>query len=925
MITMKSLWKDIFREIKNTFGRFLSLLIITALGAASVVGIQASAIDMRDIADKTYKEHNLYDLQLKSSTGFDEDDIKAIKDAKDVLSIMPTYIFDVFINIKDEAKTVRTYALPDNINTVDIEEGRLPQKTSECAVEKSLFKKGNYKIGDVIKLSLDNMDDYNKVFNEDTFTIVGVVSSPLYVSHDRGRTSIGDGSLGYYMYLHKDAYDLDVYTDVYVLKNGSKDIYNLSEDYDDKAKNWAIDMESVGDARIEVQNNKLKDAKKDIDDGWVKYNDGVKELNEKSLDGKKQLDDAKERLEEIKTELENNEYQLNMAPMPDEQKAYAKAQIDAGWDAYNEGLDEYNKNLEKFNDEIADGQKKLDDSKKELGDSQKKLDDAPNPEWFYFTRKDGTSFDSYYQDTLRLQKIGYVFPMVFFLVAILVSLTSMSRMVEEHRMQMGVFKALGYKPFSIMLKYFLYAFSASLLGGVLGVLVGSNLFPRVISNAYGHLYTMPKVDTPIPIYIALIAIIAAVSSVVLVTIATCAGSMIGAPALLMRPKSPKAGKRVIIERIPLIWSKLGFIGKVTARNIFRYKRRFLMTLIGIAGCTALLLTAFGIRDSVGSVSKFQFEDIVKYDAQGFLKEITTKEQREGLDKIVPDVHLYIREESIDVKGLNNKLSASLIVPEFSDKLNDFINIYSSTTKKVETLSQNKVIITEKLARTIKIEIGDNINLVTSDGKSYEAKVESIAENYVRHYIYMSSDLYFKIFGLNPKYNNIFMLSSDNNLNEKMMKNDNVRAVVLTSDLLKNLSDSTDALGIVTIVLLVLACSLAFVVLFNLTNINITERIRELATIKVLGFHDNELALYVYRENAAVTIMGIALGLICGVFLDRFVLTSVEIDLLKFPLIIYPLSYVMAIALSLTFALFVNWVMNYKLANINMVESLKNVE
>jgi len=814
---MSAYRKDILREIKNTMGRFLSLFVIAALGTIAVVGIQAASVDMRAIADKTYKGQNLYDIQLKSATGFEDDDISALRNLPDVHTVMPMYIYDTYIYFENETRTARTYALPDRLNKIEILDGRLPQNTGECVVEPELLIYGKYEIGDTVTLGLDNMDDYYDVLDNNKFTIVGVVSSPFYISFERGNTLLGDGKLNFYLYLYSESYKLDVYTDVYLLMDGSQDMDNLTDDYYDCAGEWKQNITLTGDIRVQ--------AKKD-------------------------------------------DY------------IYA----------------------------------------------QKMLYGAPTPEWFYFTRKDGVAYDSYYQDTLRLQSIGYVFPLMFFLVAILVSLTTMSRMVEEHRTQIGIYKALGYNPVKIIMKYLIYAFLASGIGSIVGVFIGSKFFPILIADAYGHLYDMPPVDTPIPIFIGLIAILSSVGIIIGVTLITCVKSMSDTPAALMRPKSPPEGKRVWIERISFIWKRLGFFSKVTSRNIFRYKRRFIMTLIGVAGGTALLLMAFGLRDSVGSVGTLQYEKIVEYSSRAYIKEITNSEQRNGLDSLLSGDYMYIREESVTAETKNSNFSAALIIPETTGELSNFINFRSLKTGEYIPLISDGVLITEKLAREAGVSTGGNFTMTTGDGKVCTVKVTGIVENYVQHFVYMPPNVYTDLFGTEPSFNSIIAFTENyREFAETLLTNDNVRAVINTGDIKANINESTDALRIVTLVLIILACALAFVVLFNLTNININERTRELATVKVLGFYDGELAMYVYRENGVVTAMGIILGILGGIKLLGFVLTAAELDLLMFPHIISSTSYVLSIVLSIAFAAFVNIAMNYKLFRIDMVESLKNAE
>jgi putative ABC transport system permease protein len=394
----------------------------------------------------------------------------------------------------------------------------------------------------------------------------------------------------------------------------------------------------------------------------------------------------------------------------------------------------------------------------------------------------------------------------------------------------------------------------------------------------------------------------------------------------MRPKPPANGKRVWLERIPVLWYRLGFFSKVTARNIFRYKRRFVMTLVGVAGCSALLVTAFGLRDSIGGVADLQYESIVKYDVRVYLRDITTDEQRADLSAVMPEAHFYVREEAVTASSASGGLLASLVIPDTPENLPDYINLYSPATGEPVPMTSRSVLITEKLARVMGVSNGGSFSITYSDGKEYTADVTGIVANYIQHFIYMSPGIYTEIFDEEP-YPNSLLLSHKNGreLAAPMLENNNVRAVMHNNDIKAQIGDSTDAMGIVTIVLIVLACALAFVVLFNLTNINISERIRELATLKVLGFNDVELAMYIYRENGVITLLGIVLGIVGGIFLHGYVITTVEIDVLKFPIIIHPQSYILAGVLSLAFAVFVNFVMNGRLARIDMVESLKNVE
>jgi len=791
-------WKDILREISNTKGRFISILLITMLGAMLVVGIHATAINMRDAADNAYRHANLYDLQIRFSNGDAIRAIETIRQEPAVYKAMSATIFDVYVNLRETQRIIRLTSLPDTINQVELISGRLPQAPNEIVVERRLLRGGQASIGDTIEVYAPWVDVW---LSTTELTIVGVVESPLYLTGDRGNTHLGAGTVHYYAYVHPYIFSMG-YTDIFVVMRESRYLHQVSHEYNEAAQEWRRWMETT------VQ----------------------------------------------------------------------------GYRA------------------------------------------------FVFTRQNGTAFESYFQDTLRLEQVGYVFPLLFFLVAVLVALTSISRMVEEQRGQIGIYKALGYSGSAIMLKYVVYAVACGLAGGILGVVLGSQLIPRIIFNAYEHMYNMPHSNHPIPWGVSAIAVMAAVGSILAAALFTCINTLKGEAATLMRPKSPKAGKRVLLERIPFIWNHMGFISKVTSRNIFRYKRRFFMTLAGVAGCTALLLVAFGLRDSIGSVAQIQFDDISIYDFQLHLRDVTTTQQNELLE-FVQGESLFIRTITANAHSYAGGFSATIIIPQDFSALPNFINLvepsrgFQSWTRgrsePIQLQSYDEgVFVTEKLAREMNIQAGDYFFLTTGDGQSYRVRAAGIVENYVLHYVYMPMDYYIRLFGREFVANGMFVIGD---VDTSMQRHDSVLALVNTAFMRDNLSNQTDALGVVTIVILVMACILAFVVLYNLTEINIIERMREIATIKVLGFHDIETAMYLYRENMIVTAMGITLGLVGGVALNGFVLTTVEIDLLKFPHIIYSSSFLLAIALSVLFAMLVNVATYHRLIDIDMVTALKSVE
>ena len=895
---MSAYLKDILKEVRKSAGRFLSLLIITALGAASLVGILATSLDMQDFADKSYKDHNLYDVQVESTTGFTNADIAALRNTVGVHMVMPGYVYDFYLYKNNSTSIVRTHSLPSDLNQIDVTQGRLPQNDKECAVQGKLLADGDYKLGDTITLGLDNMDDFYNVLASNTFTIVGVVSSPLYINASVfGNTALGDGSVGYFVYLSPQAYKLGVYTDAYLLMDGSHDMNNLSQVYFDAANGWVKQIETTGDTQVQAEKSQLSAQQKQVTDSLA------------SLSGAQaKIDDSRKLLQANLSRLKALDPR-GVSPATRTQTAQLQASLA----------------------QLDDQQAQLTANLSKLDATQKQLDAAPTPQWFYFTRQAGLSYDSYYQDSLRIQRLGYVFPTVFLLVAILVSLTTMSRMVEENRTQIGVYKALGYGPFRIVMKYVIYAFTPGVIGGIIGVVTGSAIFPPAILSSYRSLYILPPLHTVVPVALSVVTIAAAVGVVLLVTLITCIGAMSGVPADLMRPKAPPGGKRVLIERLPFVWARLSFTGKVTARNIFRYKKRFVMALVGVASASALMVTGFGLRDSIGGVDAMQYGQVIEYASQVYTKDIATPGQRSGLDSVlagIPGDYLYIHQETVQVPHGGSNISPILIVPETPDKLTDFINLRSPKTGEAMPLAAGGVLLTEKFASELGVSAGGTFSMTTNDDKAHSVKVTGVVENYVVDYIYMAPDVYQTLVGVAPTPNGILATPASDDAQtfaSTLLTDPDVRAVIATADAKESLRRATDALQMVVIILIILACALAFVVLYNLTNINIMERIRELATIKVLGFFDSEVAMYIYRENIIVTVLGIGLGLIGGIFLHRFVLWAVEINILMFPKIIKPQSYLYSVLFAAVFAVIVNLVMNRRIAAIDMVESLKSVE
>lgn len=666
--------------------------------------------------------------------------------------------------------------------------------------------------------------------------------------------------------------------------------------------------------------------------------------------GWQQLENGEAQLYEAKQRLFAGEAQQNAAK---QQIADAEIEISKGEVQLQEGKEKLAAEEEKAEKEFADAAQKLANTKIELAEGQEVLNKLDLPKWYVFSRESGISgYSGFWSDIRRIKAIGKVITPFFFLVAALVCLTTMTRMVEEERTQTGTKKALGYGKFSIAFKYIFYAGIACIAGSVVGIAAGMYLFPNVIFDAYRLLYKMPDLVMASNWNLAFFSAAISVLCILAATIGASYAELVCAPSDLMRPKAPAAGKRVLLERIPFLWNRLSFSWKVTMRNLLRNKRRFLMTIVGVLGCTALVVTGFGLKDCISGIASVQYQGIYKYDYEITLKNSVNPEDASELNSLLPEIGpaLYVQTTSVNPsseKTASTTLDTSIVVLYHAEMAEDFFSLRNRKTQTTLVLPEQGAVVTEKLAAKLQLKVGDNLHLQTTetDGTEKEGDfiVFGITENYVGHAVYLSAPAYQNGFGYAPEYNGLRLLirqqssaaASPGPENppqkqrdiylEKLVNTQNVAAAMdinVIMDSVDNMLNSLNAL-----VLLILGCAalLAFVVLYNLTNINITERTREIATLKVLGFYDREVSAYIYRENIMLTLIGICVGLLAGNWLTAFVLTVAEIDDVVFRKNITPMSFFLSAVITLSITLFVNLVMEKRLRRVNMVESLKSAE
>lgn len=653
---------------------------------------------------------------------------------------------------------------------------------------------------------------------------------------------------------------------------------------------------------------------------------------------KNQIKSGERKLARTKSELDRNQRKIKterskLYTMEEKaQKEFKKAEEEI---AKNEKkLVDSEKELEKAKNEAKDEFKKAEKDLKEAEDEIKKIE---KPEWYVLNRDKQYSAAEYGGCADSIDALAGIFPVFFVLVAALVALTTMTRMVDEQRINIGTLKGLGYTPGMIAKKYIVYAMSASAIGSIIGLVVGYTLFPTIIYNAYAIMYTVPKVELRTDFFITVLSIATSIFVTTFAAFAACRRELIEAPAILMRPKAPKNGKRILLERIGFIWNKIGFIWKVTLRNIFRYKKRFLMTVLGISGCTALILTGFGIRDSIQMIVDVQFGELNKYSMTASYDSDEKTEDVEYLktlisnEKGVKEIGMF-HNQNAKVMINNKEKEVTVVIPENKNTFKNFIDLRDRKSHTPIKLDNKGIVISEKAARNLDAKVGDKVKILNENDVSADAVISGITENYVNHYIYMTNDYYKALFNRNADSNRVYgvlddsvTLDQEDKMASKIIDSTCANGTVFTTGIKDGFSDTIKSLNYVVLLMIVSAGALAFVVLYNLSNVNISERIREIATIKVLGFYDKEVSAYIYRENVILTLIGAVVGLGLGVILHQFIMVTVEVENMMFGRLINPLSYAAAFVLTIVMGTIVNLVMNKKLKKVEMVESLKSVD
>lgn len=1044
VMRVKKAWKKSKRrEVTHTLGRFFAILSIVALGVGFFSGLKVTKNAMIDTADQYLREYAMFDEKIMTTLGIDEAQVASIAAMDGVESAEGAVSMDVLATLDNGASYVlAAHSITSEVNLLKLTAGRMPIADNECLGDARMLPASA--VGTKLTISAENDQDTLDAFVYDTYTIVGLTDSPIYLNMERGTTKLAGGKITAYLYLPEGGLSTDYYTELYVrLSNATGTIF--SDEYDHAVAR----MEDPLTARIKLLANAryqdiVDQATKEIADAEKKYQDGLTEYNTQKADAKRELDDAAKKLANAKrqiqdgwTEINANEVALNQAQQQyesglaaynqgvidyeaaktdafaqldasqatldgqrgslndaldaatlagdtdqitylqgqlaaldtaqgqldaqrqtttllfegtlaqlDANKAQldaAKQQIEDGRTALSRGKTQLNEAQEQYDDgyqdyldgkaeadqKLADAAQELADARVKIDDAQAELDDLKAPSVYVLNRETNAGYVNFENDSSIVNGISKVFPVFFFLVAALVTMTTMTRMVEEQRTQIGTLKALGYGGATIAWKYIAYAGSAALLGSLIGFFGGCWLFPWVIWQAYGMLYGFAPIIYTLDWSLFALSLAVTLLCSAGVTFLTCRAELSLMPAELMRPKAPKEGKRVFLERIPFVWKRLGFMIKISLRNVFRYTKRLIMMVLGIGGCTALLVTGFGIRDSIANIAQDQFNNIMTYDFAIVFDEPKDAAQQTTFIKDTSDILSSCVFVTTDTLSAYTKegLKDVNVIATGDEKISSLIDMHQNGVS-LSYPADGSVAISDKLARIAGVSVGDSIQVLVDDANKVSLPVSAIFENYVYHYMIMTPNTYETTFGKSCSYEAALAnsaLADQHEASAKLLDDFGAANVSVTSDIQDRVNDMMSSLNLVIFVIIFCAGALAFVVLFNLSNINITERIREIATIKVLGFYAPEVGAYVFRENLVLTLLGALAGIPMGIWLHSFVMGQLSFDMVSFHVVIKPLSYLLAVAMTFLFAFGVDIFMRPRLSKINMVESLKAIE
>lgn len=877
----KTYWKDIRKSFGSSKGRFLSIMLLMMLGAFAFVGLKVTGPDMQATASQYLKKHNTMDLSVIASYGFSDDDKEELDSIKNA-DVEYGYLTDVTVKNTDDA--IRVFSKSTSISTYELVSGRLPKSSDEIALASTM--KDDYKVGDTISFT---QSDEDGILKNTTYKVVGFVnSSEILSTTSLGSSTAGDGSLSNYAVVTESAFDTDTYTIARIRYDDLKTLNPFSESY----------------------KQKVADKQDELDD--LLSDNAEQRLASLKSDAQAEVDANQEKVDSAKAQLAAQESAL--ASLSAEQQAAAQSSIDQA-------------------------QAEITESESEIQEAQAKIDAMTEPTYTSYTRSTlpgGEGYQTYESSTSSISSIGNIFPVVLYVVAALVTFTTMTRFVDEERTNSGILKALGYSNSDVIKKFVIYGFVASMIGTVLGIVAGHYLLSRIIAQIVTSDTTLGETHLYFYWNYTAIALVLALISAVLPAFLIAKNELSEKPAQLLLPKPPVKGSKIFLERIGVIWRRLSFTHKVTARNIFRYKQRMLMMIFGVAGSVALLFAGLGIRSSLGNVIENQFTNLMPYDMIVVKNDDNSSSENQEVkdfmdsNKVSQYQSIYFTTLSETISGLTDKQTVSIMVSS-GDDFGDFIHLKDASSGDSLTLSDDGIIISEKLASLYHVEAGDSFTLKDSDGKKHTVKVAAVAEMNVGHYLFMSQKVYQKIFGETPN-DNAYLVTLKNDsssniekLSTKLLAMSGVSAVSQNSSLVKTVKSVVASLNGAMTILIVVSILLAVVILYNLTNINVAERIRELSTIKVLGFYDKEVTMYIYRETISLSLIGIIVGLIGGKYLHQVIMGMIGSDSIMFGTTVGWDIYVIPIAVIVIILLALGWLVNHILKTVDMLEALKSVD
>ena len=1059
--------KSTFREIRTSLARYLAIFAIVALGVGFFSGLRDCKDSMVSTARRYLDSRNFYDYQILSSYGADDDSVTTAEAWEGVKEAEGSIQIDVMARSgSGDSRALKAISMPENINTLNVTEGRLPRNENECVIDAYSITDEGFRVGDHIEITDENDKDKLKDFNVKDFEIVGLVNTPIYLDYQRGSTDIGNGSLDTFFYIEKDAFAVDYYTNLYVKLDGEEE--SLTDEHEDKLKAQEDNMEDLAekitsdrreeeqikaqkkldkkkqeyeenlaryedekaDAERELANaeNKIKNSEKEISTNRKKAKEGKSKASSTLKDLKKNLKEVDEGIATLNSEKEKAEAGLSQANSGREQAEKGKAELEAGIaglqqaaQADPENADQYNaqiaelsaqlagveqqiaeidaqineintgiatidtqlKEAEKGKAKIEDGisqaedgitqaesglakldkaekqlnssknelkrekqkadnefekaKKELDDAKDKLDEAQEKIDDMEIGNSYALSRKENAGYSSFDSNSSIVSNIAKIFPLFFLLIAALVCMTTMTRMVDEQRTQIGVLKALGYSNSQIVGKYMFYSGSAAFLGAIVGFFVGCKVFPVVIWNAYTMMYDFSDtVDYIINYKLGLAVLAVALLCSMGATWVSIAADFKVPAAELIRPKAPRAGKRILLERITPLWNRISFLYKVSIRNIFRDKKRFLMMVIGVSGCTALLIAGIGIRATISKVADYQYDEISLYDITVIFSKNMTENRRndfmsemESGSEITEDNVRFLHSGEVTMV-IGDKTCDITCIATDAEGFGEFVDLHTDD-QPIEYPGPGEIVIVEKTSHDYGLGVGDEVKL--RDGyREMDAKIAGVADNYVYDSLYMTPETYRDGFGKEPDIKAAY-INFEDGTEEDVIRNasaaaagyEYTAATQTNLDVRENVSKMMKSLNSIVYVVILSAALLAFIVLYNLTNINITERIREIATIKVLGFYQGEVSQYVFRENIFLTAVAAIVGIPMGDWLLKFVIDNIVLSMIYFEARHGPYDIPIAVALTFLFAFLVNLAMQKRLRDVSMTESLKSVE